>query len=341
MHLSATTHKAARVLNELADGSFSKAGTVHSFLGLKLEWHQGRNRLVQDREATNKTDLLVVDETSMMSRELYSHIRSALVSERIKCVLFVGDPYQLPPISEGFLPFLEKTDATLTEVVRQEEGNPIIAQATQIREMIRQESEEIFRITPSDDGRIKVFRNIHDFFDDYFVNDDEKMILGFANKTVDTHNMRVRSALKPDSLEYEAGDTVIAQEVYEHEGAIVIANGEELKLVEAERQDDYWLLTDMSDRSFYTPAHNYKQILKAQLNTLYERKAWDDYAKLKRGFLELKYAYACTIHKSQGSTWGSVYIDLRWFPSDMSAEMRNRLTYVALTRARNSVCVLY
>lgn len=55
---------------------------------------------------------------------------------------------------------------------------------------------------------------------------------------------------------------------------------------------------------------------------------------LKARFAPLRYAYAMTVHKSQGSTFDAVVLAWDSFQRSRDVQMRNRLAYVALTRTR-------
>ncbi|MFP4333140.1 MAG: ATP-dependent RecD-like DNA helicase [Campylobacterales bacterium] len=337
--LSATTNKAVSVLKEFGGAFLGRPMTVHSFLGLKLEWSRGKYKLIQDPDKINETDLLIVDESSMIDSELYTHIQAALWSDRVKNVLFIGDPYQLPPISKSSLDFLETTPFKLQDIVRQEQNNPIILQATRIRELIQSKSNTLYNIEEIS-PHITVTTNYKTWLDEFINNEGSKSILSFLNSVVDNHNFTIRRILKPDAKEFEEGESIIAQEVYEKDGNILITNGEELIVDRACLQDGFWEIVDIEGRRFNTPSMHHKQRLKKDLEELYTKKAWEAYKELKSYFLTVKYAYACTIHKSQGSSWESVYIDLRYMGSKIDTEMKNRLIYVALTRASKSVKVL-
>ena len=75
----------------------------------------------------------------------------------------------------------------------------------------------------------------------------------------------------------------------------------------------------------------------------YKKQAWMRYFELKGKYIDVKYTYASTVHKLQGSTYENVYIDFKEI-IDMSrySEMETmyRLIYVAITRATNKVKVL-
>ena len=64
---------------------------------------------------------------------------------------------------------------------------------------------------------------------------------------------------------------------------------------------------------------------------------------------DIDYGYAMTVHKTQGSTFDNVAIDLtnlvftqtRYGRREVDIDIRNKLIYVALSRARNSVILKY
>ena len=62
------------------------------------------------------------------------------------------------------------------------------------------------------------------------------------------------------------------------------------------------------------------------------------YGKMKKHSLAKKnmdLGYAITVHKSQGSTYGNVYIDYENFSRCFDEPTRRSLTYVAVSRMRN------
>ncbi|MFO1432953.1 MAG: AAA family ATPase [Candidatus Competibacteraceae bacterium] len=81
--------------------------------------------------------LLVVDECSMVGRELYAHLLRAAARWQVQ-VLFVGDPAPLPPVKEKLSPTFAQTppQVPLTTLVRQARDHPLLALATQLRETL-------------------------------------------------------------------------------------------------------------------------------------------------------------------------------------------------------------
>ncbi|PSN17950.1 hypothetical protein C7271_15035 [filamentous cyanobacterium CCP5] len=77
----------------------------------------------------------------------------------------------------------------------------------------------------------------------------------------------------------------------------------------------------------------------AKLDFLAKEQRWMEFWDFKQLFHELDYAYSLTIHKSQGSTFQDVFVDLPSMRSNRNAIERNQLCYVAFTRAAKRLFV--
>ncbi len=129
----APTGKAASVL--VRGGA--PAGTVHSLIYTREEDVEVDEngeviserflRFVKKEKIDSKIRLIIVDETSMVADDTLKD----LLSFGVKC-LFCGDPAQLPPVG-GSNSLLSMPCATLTQIVRQEEGNSIVRLAEIVR----------------------------------------------------------------------------------------------------------------------------------------------------------------------------------------------------------------
>ena len=144
--ITSPTHKSLRVLKKFI-GSGYIYSTIHSALGMK-EYidHDGtlsfRRDAMSGCPADNYTHI-IVDEASMLDDTIFNELVS--MSEQGKKVLFVGDPFQIPPVNhENVLPFDKDTQiefnigvSRLETVLRQALESPILAYATNIRADIR------------------------------------------------------------------------------------------------------------------------------------------------------------------------------------------------------------
>lgn len=139
--LIAPTGRAASRMSELTSKS---ASTVHRWLYEpedRLDGHVTFKRRAIDKVPVPAGKLVVVDESSMINEEMFRDILDTC--QAINCaVLFVGDPFQLPPVSkdrnDDFSIFSDKfkydAKVSLTDVMRQAEKNPIIRMTKLIRE---------------------------------------------------------------------------------------------------------------------------------------------------------------------------------------------------------------
>lgn len=71
------------------------------------------------------------------------------------------------------------------------------------------------------------------------------------------------------------------------------------------------------------------------------RKSWVDYYTLKHKFFtDVKYGYCVTTHKAQGSTYENIILILNDLNKCRKPEERNKLTYTAMTRAKNNLILI-
>ena len=118
--LVAPTGKAARRLSEVAD---YPASTIHRWL------------IMVENGNAPETDMVVIDESSMIPSTLMARALRAVISECGRCVL-VGDPNQLPPVEAG-APFRdilrnEAVNIVKLEKIWRQQGSsmiPIVCQA--------------------------------------------------------------------------------------------------------------------------------------------------------------------------------------------------------------------
>jgi exodeoxyribonuclease V alpha subunit len=108
LRLLAPTGRAARRLTQATDGA--PASTIHK----ALEWIPGEIP-GRDESSPLEADLVIVDESSMLSLEIARHLVAA-IGPKTHLVL-IGDSDQLPPVGPG-KPFCELIDSGIVPVVR-------------------------------------------------------------------------------------------------------------------------------------------------------------------------------------------------------------------------------
>ncbi|MCL4485553.1 MAG: AAA family ATPase [Nitrospirae bacterium] len=132
--IAAPTHKALRVLRETLARKGSPAPhllftTLHSLLGLRLSENEDGSFSIKPGPGPDLSlfDWIIIDECSLVGKELLDSLERARGRARI---LFVGDPYQLPPVEALHLdtpPVFSRSYPTLSldRVHRQTEDHPV------------------------------------------------------------------------------------------------------------------------------------------------------------------------------------------------------------------------
>ena len=378
--ITAPTHKALQVLRqnllgEDADTTNVETKTLQSFLNLKLvtDYDKGIQKFepskAKDKDETN-TDILIVDESSMVSGNLYDYVIKAIEIGRIKAVLYVGDEYQLLPVDNHKNKVLEvKNKYRLEKIVRQAQGSYIINMATKARNIIKSKQYISIKEFFEDEtfkNNVQFFSNQKDFHNDFCTPDTwakkDKVIASFTNASVESHNRIIRNRYWENQnvispLPLLQSDKVIFQEANVINEKIIHQNSDIVELSSANKiyfeplKIYFWDCLDLNNKPFKVidpdSKTRFKNILddiaknaKSEKNYTERTKKWKFFFELKELFVDVKYTYASTIHKLQGSTYETVYIDLSEIENMKDKDMMFRLLYVAITRASSNIKVL-
>ena len=358
----APTHKAVQVLSEELGDAPVEMQTLHSFLGLRLSpTEDGEYELVHDEGCDFTEGVVIVDEASMIGREEWQHIED---TSGFVQWLFVGDPAQLPPVNEDPSPALDVPGPTLETIHRQAADNPILELATQIRT----EADGRFGSTFENGQGVAITRNRDEFLDsvlrafdtDAFQADaTHARLLAYRNKTVRRYNREIRTArYGTDADRFVEREWLVATETWFHEGVPRLTNSEEVRVkkatvdtFEADDQSEWktWKLKVRTPgrgltRTAYVlhedEFERYENALEKRREAATEDGSkWDRYYELRERFARVDYAYATTVHRAQGSTFDTVFVDHR----DLQAcrgEERQALLYVAVTRPARRLALL-
>lgn len=309
--VAAFTGKAVSVLR---GKGIQTAQTLHSLM-YESEWDEEKKTFYfRRRPALGAIPLIVVDEASMLSTQLYSDILSYDLP-----VLFVGDPGQLEPIGEN-PNVMRDQDWTLQEIHRQAENSPIVKLSVQAR---RGDSFRSWR-----GGGPVTLGDYRHFCDAVF--EVDQAICGY-NKTRVSVNEMVREA-KGYSGTLCVGERIICllnnrkQNVFNGMQATVKAIRDQTpSKLEVDIEVD-----DGSPR---------KGIFISATQFGKERFSYEQHANSKTGKLPdpsltfWDYAYCVTCHKAQGSEADSVAV-LEQLHESWDTR---RWTYTAITRAREKL----
>lgn len=305
----AFTGKAAKVLSDKG----SNATTIHRLM-YKLDGETaGRPRFKRVAYLPTELKLIVVDEASMVS----GRIQADLESYR-KPILYVGDHGQLPPVGDDNNP-MQEADICLEKIHRQAEGNPIIHLADLARRGVPIDmgkySDTVRKVPKREFTRTDAFPEV-------------TQILCGKNDTRKILNRMFRSEAGFSSEQPMAGDRVICLRNNYELGLVNGLTGLVLKQYEAEGFWDTTYCLDMVsdfgdtlDGVAYDP-----EVFRGG------KVAFNDY-----DINPFDFAYAITVHKSQGSQYDHplIYEEVLGDRKD-----HNHWLYTAITRAVHGLTIV-
>lgn len=335
----ATTNKAASVLRVLT----GSAQTIHSLLHLTVrnDFSTGKTSLIRDPQASPiRNKVIVVDEASMVDKHLYAIAKEMCEDSKI---IWVGDDAQLPPVSSGtFSVFkLDLPTANLHQVMRSIETPAITELSTALRAAVFNGHNITISERPPAIRRV-TGPQAHTLVTQLVQEDNwhSCILLSYTNvRTASAVKVIRGAAKKPATL--IPGDHVIVNSAFRYSPAPGVwewvPTDSMVEIYRVSPVDGYPHLivahTDLGD--FTTYKDNSR--LQADIAKAQSDKDWPTYFRLKELYIDLRHAEALTIHKSQGSTFDTVFVDLPSLYTCRNPNERRRLLYVACSRARNKL----
>ena len=320
--LAAPTGRAAKRLTE---STGIEAKTIHRL----LEFDPAERRFKHDNTNPLECDLLVIDETSMVDAQLMHSLLKAV--PLTTSVIFVGDVNQLPSVGAGQVlsDIIESqifTVVTLTEIFRQAKTSKIITNAHAINngdmpDLSNQLDGDFFFVnaeTPEDavPKIVQIVKHrIPERWRYHPIQDIQVLcpanIGGIGARSL---NIELQKVLNPSAGEkverfgitFATGDKVMqVQNNYDKE----VFNGD-VGFIKTISPEDKELVISFDDRDIS-----------------YEFDELD----------EVVLAYACTIHKSQGSEYTAVVIPVMMQHFMM---LQRNLIYTGVTRGKKLVILV-
>lgn len=341
VELTATTNKAAENFGMITG---MVVRTIHSYLGLRVhtDYQTNTTKLIPAKNSTfQEGHLLFIDEASYIDKDLLGWIFKLTRNCKI---VFMGDPAQLTPVKSSATPVFEASHfmkAQLSQVVRQAEGNPIVDLSTKFRETVN--SGEFFKFVP-DGHHIKYMDReaFNQAIEAEFCRPDwrysHSKFLAWTNKQVIDYNHHIRDRALGDP-NFQVGDyavcnkfvTVGKKSIKTDQLVCITGIGADTAL---HGVIGNWMTLDYQLELFFPKS------LEAKKALIKQARAMEQFAVVEEAenrWVDLRAAYACTVNKSQGSTFDKVFIDVDDIARCNSGEQIARLMYVAVSRARNTV----
>lgn len=332
----AYTGKAANVLKEKG---CPNAMTTHRLLYQSVPRNDGTFYHKIKRPLEYRYDLIVVDEISMLPKEMWE----LLLSHKIH-VICLGDPFQLPPIGEDN-GVLAKPHIFLDEIMRQEEESEIIRLTMDIREG---KPLELFR-----GNEVQVIDQ-KDIIGGMYGWADQ--ILVAKNLTRRTINNQMRKMLfgTEDTTPIEGDKVICLRNDWEHPSAAgdIAVNGTIGTLSNIRYAYNNPVLNPRMTADFlpetYTDAdveYSPYDLYFRDINMDYKLLTTGEETVTKENFKTFPkiwrpqvfdYAYAITTHKAQGSEYDKVLV----FEEYLKGGDHARWLYTAATRAKKKLVLV-
>ena len=373
--VTATTNKAVSVLNQKL--SFGSAITIHKLLKVipSYDFHTGETILIRPPSSINKfvapkNSLIIIDECSMIDKEL-AYILNRDLDDSNK-IIYVGDKCQLPPVNESISTIYSKaiTNVNLSEPVRNKGFLPLVQLCSQLRETVLTNQFKDIQLVP---GVIDYIPDEQSFINEVksVFNKPQltHRILSYTNELSLKLNEMIATQVKQYNKPYVANEYYICNSPYKtpqvshkvYNKQFAINNEEVVKIVsikskptkktikatidfdtsfEDKEQIEYYEAQVISQTTHASYKVNLTQDpikYRKLLQKLKRQKRHAMYAALNDFILDIRAFEAMTIHKSQGSTFETVYINLSDLGKCRNPYVVSRLLYVAVSRASNRV----
>lgn len=323
--LLAPTGRAAK---KLSQSTGLPAYTIHRY----LKWYKESDEFLYNE--TNKTmqKFIIVDETSMVDISLFSALLKALSLDAR--LILVGDAFQLPSVGPGLvLNDLIKTELfnfiPLTKIYRQSDNSYIPYLAKEIKDLDLQEEfldkKDDYNFIKSDSSQIR--KNLED------------IVLMAKKKKIDETTLQVLAPVYKgengiDNL------NIILQELFNPKKD----NLNEIRFGDIiyREQDKVLQLVNDPDNNVYNGDIGYIESITTVLKP--RRKEiisinFDgnlvDYEK--KDLVNIKHAYAMSVHKSQGSEFDNVVMVMS---KEYFYMLYNKLIYTGVSRAKKTLILL-
>jgi len=341
------TGKASSVLKARLEESnsirkYDYVGTIHSLIYKPIcKFDKDLQRVVivgwEKRDLEGVYDLILIDEASMISEEIWSD----LLSFRIP-IIAVGDHGQLPPVGDDNFNLMKKPDYRLEKIYRQASSSPIISLSSFIREKgfipYKIFSKEVFKLSWKYDRCKTIWDNIE--FDDSII-----VLCGF-NKSRVALNHIIRNRLD-----------FVKEEPYPGERIICLKNNHYTKIMNGQigtlmwvmpHNKNNWRMTVQIDgmNEPYEGLVNMSCFGVENYDVMFDKEKFNknEVKKFLKGtnfgnidFFD--FGYTISVHKSQGSEWSRVVL-FEQRSRYWDDEFYRRWLYTAVTRAKEKLFVI-
>jgi energy-coupling factor transporter ATP-binding protein EcfA2 len=312
--------------------------------------HQRKNRIstmhrLMVLPATELIDYIIIDETSMITTELFYLFICKFYHKGIS-IVFIGDPNQLEPISWGslFQQLIQSKKFPLIELKinhRSKDGillnaNHLIKSKIQTKFGIRR---DVFEFTTYPDFSISQCNSIEAI---------EKIVHELKQNGIPSKDVTVLTPYNADIYKinqlmqkiYDDGEKFIVDKlgriwkigdrvmIMDNDYKLNLMNGTE-GVVTAISHDS--ILVSFKDNSI----HSFKYKIDRVIDRITEEKEYAQEGTINR----LAHSYCLSIHKSQGSEWPFIILYVPYAKQNFNF-LNSNMIYTAITRAKKKLWIV-
>ena len=339
--ITATTRKAASVLAQTMNVD---PITIHSYLGLVLknDYNTGETKLTVSKSArVTENCLIIIDEASFIDPKLKQYIKNMTRNCKI---IYMGDPCQLISVNTDKSPIFGVGLPTVRLTTIERNKGTISDLSAMYRDTVES---GVFKPVFEDGNTVRIvdpdtFQNEIEasFSNKSFIPDSSAKVLAWTNDRVNVYNNFIREC-KGITDPINEGETLITNKpiMQPQSEEIAYSTDRPVKIVKAEAMTQLgvqgYSVTLRGGLPLFVPTERWK--VKMILKKLASQRRWDEYFDIKNHWGDLRPVYASTVHKSQGSTYDKVFIDLSDIGSCKEPEDTARLLYVATSRPSKEI----
>jgi len=327
---AAFTGKAALVLKHKlkTDNIIQRGDSVSTLHGLMYHSEGNKDSAPSWRKRDElKADLIVVDEASMVSEEIWQDLLSFG-----KPILAVGDHGQLPPIGSNFN-LMDEPNLRLEKIWRQAADSPIIALATLARTSgdipIKTYGPGVLKLDQSDPQTGEIVEDI------LKSHSSDTLVLCGYNHTRQKLNQGVRELKGYETPDPQRNDTIVCLRNSRESGLSNGQIGTIEAIISADHDEDntwWYMVADFDGTKFegYVPREQF-----GASTTLAQppKRPHGDMVGL------FDFGYGLTVHKAQGSQAKRVLVFEERF-TKMDQDEWQRWLYTAVTRAEEELYIV-
>jgi exodeoxyribonuclease V alpha subunit len=330
--------------NRIKTQSGYQSSTIHSLLGTDemggWAFNEG-NKLPQS--------IVVLDESGMVDTYLFFSLLKAIDFERTKLIM-MGDPAQLPPVGAG-QPFVDLIQSnlvphtSLTKIYRQSEDKAIAIIAAEIRAGMRpsisKEYSDVFSYRAVGNDNQAINESI-----------EEQVIQIAQNHRAEPPSLKNKQAIIDHLYTFQVitprksgalGQEVLSGKIRE----VMLPQSSKATCKDVLPVSVYDKMIHLKNMPMNTEDNESVRVFNGMVGMVTSISIEDDefvvyyplddiYVRYNEKHLStgvISYAWALTIHKTQGSEYQNIAIPFSKTHWNM---LNNKLTYTAVTRAKNS-----